>query len=122
MTRNRVKFAYITNHAARKTTYNKRKKDLVKKVNELSTLCDVEACVVIYPPTCDSQPEVWPSAATTHCMLSDFKALSVLEQSNRMMTQENLVRQRIAKVEERLEITREKSQNGIDSDHVPKSW
>ncbi|KAK8701990.1 hypothetical protein V6N13_020363 [Hibiscus sabdariffa] len=122
MARNKVKLAYITNHAARKATYHKRKKDLVKKVSELSTLCGVEACVVIYPPACDSQPKVWSSTATTHCMLSNFRTLFVLEQSNRMMTQESLVRQRIAKVEERLEIAREKSQNEIDSNHVAKSW
>ncbi|KAK8575040.1 hypothetical protein V6N12_062717 [Hibiscus sabdariffa] len=91
-------------------------------MSELSTLCGVEACAVIYPHACDSQPEVWPSVSTAHRMLSGLKTLHVVEQSNRMMTQKNLVRQGIAKVEERLKIPREKSQNGIDSDHVPKSW
>ncbi|KAK8650038.1 hypothetical protein V6N13_139689 [Hibiscus sabdariffa] len=100
MTRNRVKLTYITHHATRKATYNKRKKGLVKKMSEVSTLCGVEACVVIYPPASDSQPEVWPSTATIHYMLSNFNAMSILEQSNRMMTQESLVRQRIAKVED----------------------
>ncbi|KAK8606406.1 hypothetical protein V6N13_030689 [Hibiscus sabdariffa] len=47
MARNRVKFPYITNHAARKAIYNKRKKGLVKEVSELPILCGVEACVYL---------------------------------------------------------------------------
>ncbi|CAN0920848.1 Agamous-like MADS-box protein AGL80 [Linum grandiflorum] len=47
MTRKKVKLAYITNDSARKATYNKRKKGLIKKVSELSTLCDVQACAII---------------------------------------------------------------------------
>ncbi|KAK8606411.1 hypothetical protein V6N13_030694 [Hibiscus sabdariffa] len=74
MARNRVKLVYITNHATRKAIYKKRKKGLVKKVR--------------------------PSAATAHRMLSDFKTMHVVEQRNMMMNQENLARQRIAKVEE----------------------
>ncbi|KAK8520257.1 hypothetical protein V6N12_004212 [Hibiscus sabdariffa] len=49
------KLAYITNDAARKTTYKKRVKGLVKKVIELTTLCGIEeACAVFYSPTCES--------------------------------------------------------------------
>ncbi|KAK8565235.1 hypothetical protein V6N12_058805 [Hibiscus sabdariffa] len=99
---NRVKLAYITNDVARNVTYKRRKKGLVKKVNELSILCGVEACAIIYPPTCDSQPEVWPSGTTTHRLLFDFKTLTVMERSNRMMTQESLVRQEISHTDEKL--------------------
>ncbi|KAK8650032.1 hypothetical protein V6N13_139683 [Hibiscus sabdariffa] len=102
MTRNRVKLAYIANDAARKASYNKRKKGMLKKVNELSTLCGVETCAVIYSSASDSQPEAWPSTETAHRMLSDFKALPTVEQSNRTMTQESLIKQMIAKTEERL--------------------
>ncbi|KAK8486166.1 hypothetical protein V6N13_139679 [Hibiscus sabdariffa] len=99
MARNRVKLVYIANDAVRKASHNKRKKGLLKKVNELSTLCGVDACAVIYSSTCNSQPEAWPSTATAHRMLFDFKALPVAEQSNRTMTQESLIKQRIAKAE-----------------------
>ncbi|KAL4280399.1 hypothetical protein GQ457_03G004980 [Hibiscus cannabinus] len=102
MARGRVKLAYITNDATRKATYKKRKKGLMKKASELSTLCDVEACVVIFSSTSDSQPEVWPSTVATHRMLSNFKMMPAIEQSNRTMTQESLVKKRIAKVEEQL--------------------
>ncbi|KAK8700358.1 hypothetical protein V6N13_018755 [Hibiscus sabdariffa] len=109
MARTRVKLAYITNDATRKATYKKRKKGLVKKASELSTLCDVEACVVIYSSACDSQPEVWPSTVTAHHMLSKFKEMPATEQRNRTVTQESLVRKRRAKVEEQLKRLREKN-------------
>ncbi|KAF5764506.1 putative transcription factor MADS-type1 family [Helianthus annuus] len=50
MTRKKVKLAFIMNDSARKATYKKRKKGLMKKVNELSTLCGIDACVIIYSP------------------------------------------------------------------------
>ncbi|KAL4341840.1 hypothetical protein GQ457_08G004600 [Hibiscus cannabinus] len=109
MPRNKVKLAYIENDAARKATFNRRKKGMLKKVNELSTLCGVEACVVIYPSTSNSQPEAWPSTATAHRMFSDFKALPAAEQSNRTMTQEDLIRLRIAKAEEQLKKVNEEN-------------
>ncbi|KAK9005268.1 hypothetical protein V6N11_042711 [Hibiscus sabdariffa] len=42
-------------------------------------------------------------------MLSDFKALPSVEQSNRTMTQEILIKQRKAKIEERLKKVYEKN-------------
>ncbi|KAJ6434469.1 hypothetical protein OIU84_018060 [Salix udensis] len=56
MTRKKVKLAYITNDSARKATFKKRKKGLMKKVSELSTLCGIEACAIICSPY-DAQPE-----------------------------------------------------------------
>ncbi|KAK8486169.1 hypothetical protein V6N13_139682 [Hibiscus sabdariffa] len=109
MARNRVKLAYIANDAARKASYNKRKKGLLKKVNELSTLCGVDACAVIYSSTCNSQPEAWPSTAAAYRMLSDFKTLPAAEQSNRAMTQESLIKQQIAKAEEGLKKVHEEN-------------
>ncbi|KAK8700356.1 hypothetical protein V6N13_018754 [Hibiscus sabdariffa] len=83
MARTRVKLAYITNDAMRKATYKKRKKGLVKKASELSTL--------------------------SHRMLSNFKEMPAIEQRNRTVTQESLVRKMIAKVEEQLMRLREKN-------------
>ncbi|KAK8530753.1 hypothetical protein V6N13_030700 [Hibiscus sabdariffa] len=125
MTRNGVKLAYISNDAAKNVTYKKRKKGLVKKMSELSTLCGVEACAIIYPSTCNSHPKVWPSAVTTHRMLSHFKMLSVVERSNRTMAQERLVRQRIAHADEKVkklcENNHRKEITQVNLDRVPKS-
>ncbi|MBA0729100.1 hypothetical protein Golax_025374 [Gossypium laxum] len=56
MIRKKVKLAYITNDSSRKGNYRKRKKGLMRKMSELSTLCGIGACAIIYSPY-ESQPE-----------------------------------------------------------------
>lgn len=101
MTRKKVKLAYITNDSARKATFKKRKKGLMKKVSELSTLCGIEACCILYSPY-DSQPEVWPSPMGVQGVLAHFKKMPEMEQSKKMVNQESFLRQRIAKGNEQL--------------------
>lgn len=102
MTRKKVKLAYISNDSARKATFKKRKKGLVKKVSELSTLCDVLACAIIYSPY-DSQPEVWPpSPGAAHGVLSEFKKMPEMEQSKKMVNQESFLKHRLAKSKDQL--------------------
>ncbi|KAK8627075.1 hypothetical protein V6N13_134702 [Hibiscus sabdariffa] len=105
MTRKKIKLAYITNDAARNATYKKRKKGLIKKISELTTLCGVEACVVLYPPGSDSQPEAWPSVAAARSLFSEYKTLPV----SRMMNQENFLEQLITKTTNRLEKLQEEN-------------
>ncbi|XP_062154125.1 agamous-like MADS-box protein AGL80 [Alnus glutinosa] len=101
MARKKVKLAYITSDSARKATFKKRKRGLMKKVNELSTLCGIEACAIIYSPY-DSEPEVWPSPLGVQRVLARFKEMPELEQSKKMVNQESFLRQRIAKANEQL--------------------
>uniref|UniRef100_A0A7N0U7S7 MADS-box domain-containing protein n=1 Tax=Kalanchoe fedtschenkoi TaxID=63787 RepID=A0A7N0U7S7_KALFE len=102
MTRQKVKLAFITNDSARKATYKKRKRGLIKKVNELSTLCGVDACAVIYSPY-ETQPEVWPpSAVGVQRVLAQFRRMPEMEQSKKMVNQETFLRQRIVKTKEQL--------------------
>ncbi|MBA0573846.1 hypothetical protein Golob_001101, partial [Gossypium lobatum] len=56
MTRKKVKLAYITNDSTRKATYKKRIKGLKNKMRELSTLCGIDTCAIMYNPY-KSQPE-----------------------------------------------------------------
>ncbi|XP_021912470.1 agamous-like MADS-box protein AGL80 [Carica papaya] len=106
MTRKKVKLAYITNNSARKATFKKRKKGLMKKMSELSTLCDVKvplhkACTIIYSPY-DSQPDVWPSPLGAQNVLADFKRMPEMEQSKKMVNQESFLYQRITKAIDQL--------------------
>ncbi|CAN0924564.1 Agamous-like MADS-box protein AGL80, partial [Linum grandiflorum] len=102
MTRKKVKLAYITNDSARKATYKKRKKGLIKKVSELSTLCDIQACAIVYSPY-DTQPEIWPpTLAGVHQVLSRFRKVPQLEQSKKMVNQEKFLAERIRKAGEQL--------------------
>ncbi|XP_058782044.1 agamous-like MADS-box protein AGL80 [Vicia villosa] len=101
MTRKKVKLAFIENDTARKTTYNKRKKGLLKKVDEISTLCGIDACAIIYGPY-DPQPEIWPSSSGVEKVLTKFKAAPEFDQSRRMVDQESFLKQRIGKAEKHL--------------------
>ncbi|XP_058783787.1 agamous-like MADS-box protein AGL80 [Vicia villosa] len=101
MTRRKVKLAFIVNDAARKITYKKRKKSLLKMVDELSTLCGIEACAIIYSPY-DSQPEIWPSPCGVQNVLSKFRTMSEFGQRNKMVNQETFLKQRVLKGKEQL--------------------
>lgn len=98
-----MKLEWIANDAARKATFKKRKKGLVKKVSELSTLCDVKACMIVYAPGEAQATEVWPSVPEAMRVLSRLKRLPEMEQNKKMMNQEALMRQRVRKLQEQLQ-------------------
>ncbi|RDX88810.1 Agamous-like MADS-box protein AGL80, partial [Mucuna pruriens] len=101
MTRKKVDLMYITNASKRKITLKKRKNGLIKKMDEISTLCEIEACAIIYTPN-DPKPEVWPSDSGVKRVISRFRGLSELKQSKKMLNQESLLRQMITKAQEQL--------------------
>ncbi|XP_058782069.1 agamous-like MADS-box protein AGL80 [Vicia villosa] len=101
MTRKKVKLAFIENDTARKTTYKKRTKGLLKKVEELSTLCGIDACAIVYGPY-DPQPEIWPSPSGVEKVLLKFKTAPEFDQSRWMVDQESFLKQRIGKAEKQL--------------------
>ncbi|XP_057807574.1 agamous-like MADS-box protein AGL80 [Salvia miltiorrhiza] len=101
MTRKKVTLAYISNESERKASYKKRKKGLMKKVSELSTLCGVDACAIVYSQY-DAVPEVWPSPLGAQAILARFRKLSDMDQSRKMVNQESFTRQRIKKAADQL--------------------
>ncbi|MBA0752450.1 hypothetical protein Gogos_001287 [Gossypium gossypioides] len=102
MSRKKIKLAYITNDSARKTTYKKRSKGLVKKVRELTTLCGIEGFTVMNSPDFGSQVEVWPSLKDARRLLSEFKKLPLSKQNKKMVNQESFLEQSLAKATEQL--------------------
>ena len=80
-TRKKVKLAYITNDSARKAIF-KKIKGLMKKVSELSTLCGIDVCAILYSPY-DSQSEVWLSPLGVHLVVARFKKMPEMEQARR---------------------------------------
>lgn len=103
MARKKVKLEYIANDASRRATFKKRRKGLIKKVSELSTLCDVKACLVVYGHD-EPVPEVWPSGAEAVRVVARLKRMPEMEQSKKMMDQEGFMRQRIAKLQEQVSL------------------
>ncbi|KAE9598944.1 hypothetical protein Lal_00022623 [Lupinus albus] len=108
MARKKVKIAYIANDAKRKATYKTRKNGLIKKTKEISTLCGVEACAIIYYPN-EPLPEVWPSHFDVQRVLYKFMTTPPLEQSKKMFNQESFLMQRLTKAREQLK--KKKSEN-----------
>ncbi|MBA0707724.1 hypothetical protein Golax_019746 [Gossypium laxum] len=96
MTKKKVKLAYITNDSLRKATYKKRKKDLMKKMSELITLCGIDACAIMYSQY-ESQPKVWPSPIGVQQVLFKLKMIPEMEQRKNMVNQENFLSQRTIK-------------------------
>ncbi|KAL1346507.1 hypothetical protein HN51_020143 [Arachis hypogaea] len=101
MARKKSKLEYIANNSKRRATFRARKTSLIKKIDEISTLCGVQSCAIIYPPN-EPQPEVWPSPQKAKQVISKFKEIPKLEQNKRMLTQESLLRKRIQKAEDQL--------------------
>ncbi|KAF8016412.1 hypothetical protein BT93_H1810 [Corymbia citriodora subsp. variegata] len=63
MGRRRLALELIPNEKARRSSYEKRKKGMMKKAQELTTLCGVDACTIIYSPAGSAtatKPEIWP--------------------------------------------------------------
>lgn len=65
MGRGKLKMEMIGDEKTRYRTFRNRSKGLKKKLHELSTLCDVEACMILChgdaaDGPCSSRPDVWP--------------------------------------------------------------
>ncbi|KAL3735600.1 hypothetical protein ACJRO7_024685 [Eucalyptus globulus] len=64
MGRAKLKLELISNSRSRRTTFEKRKKGLMKKAGEFKTLCGVDTCVIINPIGISSdglvKMETWP--------------------------------------------------------------
>ncbi|PON65309.1 MADS-box transcription factor [Parasponia andersonii] len=101
MARKKLNLAYIYNPSARKGTFKKRRKGLLKKLSNLTTFCCIDTCAIIYSPY-EAQPKLFPSAAGVHHVLVRFRKTPEMEQRKKMLNQEGLLSQRIAKSIEQL--------------------
>lgn len=109
MGRQMVKHELIPNEAARKVTFKKRKAGLLKKLDELTTLCGVIACAIIFSDYRTS-PEVWPSHSQAVSVLEKFKNLPPKKQSKYMLDQESFLTRNISKLTEKLEKLKKKNE------------
>ncbi|KAI5659270.1 hypothetical protein M9H77_28063 [Catharanthus roseus] len=101
MSKGKLKLLFIENDAKRRAAYKKRKKGLLNKVSELTTLCGINACTIIYSKF-DSEPDVWPSTLAAQQVISQFKHLPEMMKERKMLNQEAYLRERITKLKEQL--------------------
>ncbi|GER50402.1 hypothetical protein STAS_27704 [Striga asiatica] len=78
MGRAKLNMEFITKEKTRNTTFAKRKKGLIRKLDELTILCDVSACIIIYGPKNEtglSEPDVWPTNPDqAHRIIQSYRA------------------------------------------------
>jgi len=96
-----VKLAFITNHTARRATYKKRVKGLMKKLYEITTLCGVQACGIVFKPD-DLEPQIWPSIQGVHSVLVRFMHTPDFDRDQKMFNHESYLKERIQKLNEKL--------------------
>lgn len=68
----------------------------MKKIQELSVLCGIEACAVVYSPY-SSNPEVWPSVPEVKSIVEKFEVMPEIDQEKKMVDHEGFLRQTITK-------------------------
>lgn len=94
MPKSKVNLVYIENDSARRVTFNKRKDGLMKKAYELTTLCDIAACAILFSPY-NHEPLVWPSQLEAQKVISRFRNMPELEQNRGMSNQESFAQERL---------------------------
>ena len=108
MTRNKVNYALIEDDTKRKFSYTKRLKGLLKKSDELKTLCDVEVSTIIYDPY-RNELYAFPNNNVVRNTFIKIKELPTLDRSKKMMTREEFTMRRIKKLEEKLQKVRKEN-------------
>lgn len=100
--RGKVVFARIEDERKRKVSMKTRTAGLVKKVRELSILCDVEAAAVIYSPG-DPHPIVWPSRSAATETISKYLKRPEVERKKRAHTSKSFKREKCQKLKRKAE-------------------
>ncbi|XP_010271052.1 PREDICTED: agamous-like MADS-box protein AGL80 [Nelumbo nucifera] len=116
MPRAKTQHMLIADPRVRKVTFEKRMKGLTKKLSDLSTLCGVDACAIIYSPY-NKQPDVWPSLPEAQLLAARFQSLPEMEKGKKMTNQEGFLRQRISKLQEQLK-RQEKENRETEINHL----
>ncbi|GFP81366.1 mads-box transcription factor pheres 2 [Phtheirospermum japonicum] len=104
MARKKITLAFIKNKTNRKASFRKRRKGLIKKVKEISTLCDVEACAISFSPY-DESTEIWPSPEGALAVLKHYGAAvsGIHHRPPKEMDQESFTLHRVKKNREKLD-------------------
>ncbi|KAF8099976.1 hypothetical protein N665_0234s0023 [Sinapis alba] len=104
----KVKLALMANENSREITFKKRRSGLVKKVKELSILCDTKACFIMFSPK-EVEPMVWPSAEAARNLLEDTNALPDFMKKKNETTLKSYLKEKTCKVHENLRKTQKEN-------------
>ncbi|XP_010535244.1 PREDICTED: agamous-like MADS-box protein AGL80 [Tarenaya hassleriana] len=109
MGRGKLNHELIRNGSIRRVTFKKRKVGLFKKLSELTILCGIPACAIIYSDYNDDEAEVWPNRREANAILDRLHRLPTAKQTKNMLDQGGFLQKMIGKMERELE--REQKKN-----------
>ncbi|CAD6344185.1 unnamed protein product [Miscanthus lutarioriparius] len=101
MARKKVNLQWISNNATRRATYKRRSQGLEKKASELTTLCGIKLCVVMYGQG-EAQPKVWPSDEEAKELLMKFNSTLDVSSLKKTKNQEEFLHSRSLKLHEQV--------------------
>ncbi|CAN1127111.1 Agamous-like MADS-box protein AGL86 [Linum perenne] len=114
MVRTKLQHELIIDEGARKKTFNKRKNGLLKKLEEITTLCGVAACAFISHNFGGNDKEeqllVWPSEAKATDVLRRRNEMPQRMQEKYMLNHETLSTESLEKTKKKLKNQQEKNQ------------
>ncbi|KAF9618652.1 hypothetical protein IFM89_002347 [Coptis chinensis] len=129
MVRGKLNMQLISNEKSSNVTFGKRKDGLKKKLHEFTTLCGVDACMIVYGPNHGDRslaPETWPeNKDEVHRILSRY-CRSKVKNNGTARKDEDLskkLKDRRKKQECEHDNTREKndkSECSMGDDHINK--
>jgi len=99
--RKKVTLKLIENLVARKARYRRNRENLLKKMEDLATLCDVNACVIMYGPG-DNMPTVWPSHEFANELLNKFENAPLADRVKKNVTPQVYIEQMNKKIEKQV--------------------
>ncbi|CAH2053999.1 unnamed protein product [Thlaspi arvense] len=108
MTGKRVKLVVVANENSRATSLKKRRLGLVKKVSELTILCDLKACLIMVNPN-EAEPMVWPSVEAARDLLDEFFSLPEYERRKKETTLVSHLKEKTKRVHDQLAKTQKKN-------------
>ncbi|KAF9592656.1 hypothetical protein IFM89_016313 [Coptis chinensis] len=90
----------IANNKARRVTFVKRKNGLKKKLHELTTLCDIEACMICFDGD-DGTVETWPEDQRKfNGVIQKYKRVGRIEREKNCVNVEGQLEARKKKLED----------------------
>ncbi|XP_057415474.1 agamous-like MADS-box protein AGL80 [Lotus japonicus] len=106
--RGKVKLTRILERSKRKSSWKKRVAGAKKKLSEVTTLCDVKACLIMYPldDPLDHKPletVVWPSHEGAREVIAKYMSENELVRGKRMANPESHMQEMVVKATAKLD-------------------
>ncbi|RXH76412.1 hypothetical protein DVH24_019300 [Malus domestica] len=97
----KVKLQWVENDRARKECFRKRKANLLRKMDEIATLCQVNAFAIVYGQE-NNDPTLWPSHPEVEELIKGFFSIPNVERYKKSLNQETYLLESAVRFRERI--------------------